>query len=207
MEQETQIKTPLQILRENNRDELLGLFSFNESHSIELIVLKFNLWVRKYFPKFFSSTDSEAHKEIDIDNTKVFLGLIKSFTDIGYRGLAKTTRTKLFFAFWIANDCTHRRKYLKILSKDGANSKQSVTDIYNLLIEPSVLSMYPEIFQRTDYKREETMSSFTTATGVKLKADTVGTDQRGDIQEEARPDVIWFDDFETRKSLRSAVET
>ena len=49
------------------------------------------------------------------------------------------------------------------------------------------------------------MASFTTATGVKMIADTVGTDQRGDIQENVRPDFIWFDDFETRKTLRSAV--
>ena len=51
------------------------------------------------------------------------------------------------------------------------------------------------------------MSSFTTSTGIKMQSDSVGTDQRGDIQEDARPDFIWFDDFETRKTLRSAVIT
>ena len=45
------------------------------------------------------------------------------------------------------------------------------------------------------------MDSFTTATGVKVKAGTVGMEQRGQIQEEARPDYIYFDDFETRKTL------
>jgi hypothetical protein len=40
-----------------------------------------------------------------------------------------------------------------------------------------------------------------------MQSDTVGTDQRGDIQEDSRPDFIWFDDFETRKTLRSAVVT
>lgn len=206
MDQET-TKLTHQILQGNNRDELLALFSFKDSHSTELIVLKFNLWVRKYFPKFFSSDDSDAHKEIDTYNTKVFRGDIKTFTNIGFRGLAKTTRTKLFFAFWIANDRDHSRKYLKILSKDLTNSKQSVTDIYNLLIEPTIVEMYPDIFKKTEYKREEKMESFTTATGIKLTAKTVGTDQKGQLQEEARPDVIWFDDFETVKTLRSAVET
>ena len=45
------------------------------------------------------------------------------------------------------------------------------------------------------------MDSFTTATGVKVKAGTVGMEQRGQIQEEARPDYIYFDDFETRKTF------
>ena len=67
---------------------------------------------------------------------------------------------------------------------------------------------YPEIFERRDnLKREETMASFTTATGVKITAGTVGTEQRGQLQDDARPDFILFEDFETRKTLRSAVET
>ena len=48
------------------------------------------------------------------------------------------------------------------------------------------------------------MASFTTTTGVKVVADSVGTDQRGAIQEESRPDFIWFEDFENRTTLRSA---
>jgi hypothetical protein len=51
------------------------------------------------------------------------------------------------------------------------------------------------------------MSSFTTNTGVKLLADTVGTEQRGALQNEARPDWIIFEDVETRKTLRSPVVT
>src|SRR3990167_7174279 len=51
------------------------------------------------------------------------------------------------------------------------------------------------------------MSSFTTTTGVKMLADTVGTEQRGAIQEQARPDLIWFEDFENRITLHSAVKT
>jgi hypothetical protein len=51
------------------------------------------------------------------------------------------------------------------------------------------------------------MGTFTTTTGVKLLAVTVGMDQRGQLQEEARPDEVWFEDFETRNTLRSAVMT
>lgn len=76
-----------------------------------------------------------------------------------------------------------------------------------MFVDPKVRDYYPEIFAKTESKREETMQSFTTSTGIKMIGDTVGTDQRGQLQEESRPDWIIFDDFETRKTLRSAVET
>ena len=202
------MRTVKQILNDGNVDELLPLFGFDfDTITVEKLVFKFNLWARYCFPQFYQSADAPFHKEIDENNAKVLLGKIKTYTDLAYRGAAKTTRTKLFFAYFIANDRLHRRRYFKILSEDGGNSTQSVTDIYNLLIEPVVRTLYPEIFQKTEAKREETMSSFTTATEVKLLADTVGSSQRGQIQDESRPDVVWFDDFETRKTLRSAVMT
>lgn len=195
------------ILEQGNRDEIRALFSFNSSTSEEELIKLFNIWTRYFFPKFFKHKDAPFHEQIDTFNSRVYTGKLNSFIDIVFRNGAKTTRTKLFLAFCISNDEEHSRKYIKVLTKDGDNSRQIVTDIYNLLINHNVHYYYPEIFEKTTEKREERMSSFTTATGVKVRADTVGTDQRGDIQEDARPDVIWFDDFETRKTLRSAVET
>lgn len=196
-----------ELVASNDRDTLLGLFQFDPSEGVERIVFRFNLWGRRLHPKYFKSDDAPFHKEIDENNCRVFLGEIDSFTDCAFRNAAKTTRTKLFYSFWITNDKTVSRKYLKILSEDGANSKQSVTDIYNMLVQPMMAWLYPGTFAKTDTKREETMSSFTTSTGIKLAADTVGSSQRGALQEDARPDVVWFDDFETRKTLRSAVST
>jgi hypothetical protein len=98
-----------------------------------------------------------------------------------------------------------RHRYIKTLSEDYANARQNVTDLYNLLISPHIKRHYPEIFEKTDSKREETMASFTTATGVKMRADSVGMGRRGDIQEDSRPSLLWFEDFENRKVLRSAV--
>ncbi len=184
-----------------------ALFLFNADHSDEKVLLKFNLWARHFFSKYFSSPDAKFHKEIDENNLKVYSSDLDSFIDIAFRGAAKTARTKLFLAFCIANDEDHYRRYLKVLCADTNNSNQIVTDIYNMLVSPRVVQMYPEIFQKSDKKREETMRSFTTATGIKMIADTVGTGQRGAIQEEARPDFIWFEDFEDRTTLRSAKKT
>jgi hypothetical protein len=196
-----------EILKKGNNAEVRALFGFDSAHTDEEVLIKFSLWARWFFPQYFKAQDAPFHKDIDSNNLAVYRGRIKSFTDIVFRGGAKTTRTKLFFAFAIANDAAHSRKYFKVLTKDIANGKQIVTDVFNMLITPRVAHYYPELFEKSVEKREETMASFTTATGVKVRAGTVGTDQRGQLQEDARPDFVWFDDFETRKTLRSAVET
>jgi hypothetical protein len=175
--------------------------------SQDSVILKFNLWSRYFFPQYFTSKDADFHNEIDVNNWKAYNKELDAFINIAFRGAAKTARTKLFVAFCIANDQNHRRKYYKVLCADIVNARQIVTDIYNIFVNPRVAGHYPEIFEKTNAKREETMNSFTTAEGVKITADTVGTDQRGAIQEESRPDFIWFEDFENRTTLRSGKKT
>jgi len=213
-----EIKTVEQILTDENPVEIRALFSFSVKDNVNSILDKYNLWVRYFFPKYFYSKekgkiieDADFHKDIDLNNLLVYIGElnggIKSFTDICFRGAAKTTRTKLFVAFCILNDAGHYRRYFKVLTKDLDNAKQIVTDVYNMFVTKRVQLVYQSVFEKSEFKREERMDRFTTSSGVKMVADTVGVDQRGALQEEARPDFEWFDDFETRKTLRSAVET
>lgn len=193
----------IKILNSDDKSKIKAVFVFNKDNDIELIRKKFWYWSRYFFPQYFENKDADFHKLMDEGNIGVYLNG-ESFLNIAFRGSAKTTKTKLFIAFAIANDESHYRKYIKVLSKDGKNSKQITTDVYNMLINRRVRALYPEIFEKTETKREETMASFTTATGIKMTADTVGTDQRGDIQDESRPDLILLEDFETRMSLMSA---
>ena len=194
------------ILRNGTDRDKRALFSFRATDETEIIRKKFLYWSRYFLPTFFQSKDASFHKEVDIKNIELYKNG-GSFLEIGFRGSSKTNRKKTFIAFCIANDIGHHRKYIKVLSKEMDNSKQSVTDVYNVFMRAKVRALYPEVFQKSDAKREETMSSFTTFTGIKMVADTIGTDQRGDIQDETRPDFIWFDDFETKLSLMSAPTT
>jgi len=194
------------LLARNEKKELKALFSFNEEDSDAQIVFKFNLWSRYFFPSYFTSQDAPFHKDIDIGNVKAYRSSF-IFLNIAFRGAAKTARTKLFIAYCIANDLDHFRKYFKVLSEDGTNARQLTTDIYNMLVNARIKDICPEVFEKTSAKREETMSSFTTSAGVKMLSDTVGTEQRGAIQESSRPDFIWFEDFENRTTLRSATKT
>lgn len=196
-----------QFLSNGTIEEKKSFFAFDNTDEDKEVIFRFNIWIRYFFPQFFKAEDAPFHKDFDNNNLLAYRAKIKTFTNLAFRGSSKTTRTKLFVAFCIANDIEHFRRYIKILSHDQTNCKQFVTDIYNLLIQPQVREMYPEIFTKTDTKREETMTSFTTAIGVKILADTVGSSQRGSIQDENRPDLIILDDFETRETLRSAIKT
>lgn len=193
------------ILQSDNLEQKKALFIFNSSDSNEAVRVKFNLWARYHFPKYFTSKDAPFHKEMDASIIEAYKGQINSLVNIAFRGASKTSRAKLFIAFTILNDLDVSKKYIKVLSADTNNSKQIVTDVYNMLV--TCKYMYPNTFFKTDIKREETMGSFTTCTGIKVIADTVGTDQRGALQNEARPDFLLLEDFETRKTLRSSVIT
>lgn len=206
---------PLQQLREllerGEKKEIRALFAFDRSHADEEVRVKFNLWLRYFFPgyvmdetKTYVIPDAPDHARADLQTIVVYRrGGV--FVDIEYRGAAKTTRKKLFLGFAIANDTDHYRKYIKVLAEDDTNSEQAVTDIYNFFVERKHHWYYPEMLVKTPEKRVERMGDFETATGVKVLATTVGVKQRGQLQDEYRPDLLWFDDFESRVTLRSAV--
>lgn len=196
-----------EILHNGTIAERKYAFSFDTNTPPEVVVKKFNVFARYFYPKFFKSKDALFHKEMLLRYANLYRGFKTEFLNIGFRGCSKTTYAKLFITFCITNDKDHLRKYIKVLSEDVKNSKQVVTDIYNLLIQPRVAQHYPELFEKTDYKREETMERFTTSTGVKIISGSVGQEQRGQIQEDSRPDFLWFDDIESRNTLRSAVKT
>lgn len=198
---------PIDIIKRNNPVELKALFAFDSGNSNEIVVYKFNLWARFFFLKYFSSEDCPAHKEMDINNIKVYRSQISQYVNIAFRGFSKTARTKLFIAFCITNDLDHVKRFIRCISADLDNAKQSVTDIYNMFVQPRVKEVYPEIFVKSDVKREETMTSFTTTTGIKVLAKQIGVDQRGKIMEDAKSDFDWYDDIETKTTIRSAITT
>ena len=162
------------ILNSDNIEDLRSFFAFAITDRTEIIIFKFRLWTAKFFPQYFKVEDAPFHPDIDRNNLNIYIHSIDEFVDGAFRGAAKTARTKLFFAFAIANDVDHTMRYLKIATKDIANAKQIVTDLYNMLAVGSIRYFYPEIFIKTPEKRQETMGVFTTATGVMVRATTVG---------------------------------
>lgn len=199
------------ILHEGTDAQRKLLFSFGNLTTKEDMYKKYMVFTRYCYPKFFKSKDAPFHKEAIMRLISIYKGeAFDDFLWIAFRGASKSTTIKTFVVFILANDTEHNCKYFKVLSKNPDNSKQFVTDVYNMLVIDKVKTLYPELFEKTEMKRQETMETIVFATGVKVDSGSVGQDQRGDVQgyEEAnRPDFILFDDFETRDSLRSAVKT
>lgn len=195
------------ILNKADPKELRALFSFDKTNTNEQVVFKFNLWARYYFVKYFTSPDCAAHADMDMNNVKAYRSQTLQYVNIAFRGFSKTARTKLFLAFCILNDLDHTKRFIRCISADLDNAKQSVTDIYNMFVQPRVKAVWPETFEKSEAKREETMTGFTTSTGVKVLAKQIGVDQRGKIMEEAKSDFDWYDDIETKTTIRSAITT
>ena len=193
------------IITDGTDEQRLALFAFDKDNTTDLIKFKFIMWAHTCYPRYFQSTPAPFHDQILENMIDAYYGRTK-YLNLGFRGCAKTTYTKLFLAFVILNDMNQTRKYMKVLTRNVGNAKQLVTDVYNLIVETK--DFYGDIFEKSgDKKREETMGSFTTVEGVKLLSGTVGMTQRGHLQDAFRPDFMLFDDVEDRESMQSLATT
>ena len=193
-----------EIILRGSPEEKKALYSFDSQTTPEKIKKKFNLFSRASYPRYFKLESAPFHDDYVDDMIKSYYGKNKLIA--GFRGCSKTSLSKLFVTFVLLFDKDNHKKYIKILSRDMKNSKQFVTDVYNLMIE--VKEWYGNPFENyTGTKREETMGSFTMNTKVKITAGTVGQSQRGHVQDANRPDWLLFDDVEDKETIRSMVMT
>lgn len=202
IEANKQIKS---ILMGDDLQEIVDVFAFDKETSESKILKKFKLFARRMYPTFFKAKSPDFHDHMIILLIRSYFG--KKTANIAYRGSAKTSIVKLFVAFVILCDVKHYRSYIKVLTRDLKNSRQFVTDVYNMLVEARWL--FGNVFEKENknIKREETQGGFTLKTLVKVLAGTVGQTQRGHVQGSFRPDWIIFDDIEDRETISSIVMT
>jgi hypothetical protein len=186
-------------------EDILAFFAFEKDEPREMIAFKFQYWVYKFYPRYLGSAPAPFHDLFVLHQLGCYYG-DSNYINLGFRGCAKTTYAKLFIAYALLNDMEHTRRYIKVLSRNLANSKGLVTDVFNLIVE--VKDVYGNLFpKQKETKGEETMTVFTTVDGVKLMAGTIGMTQRGHVQDAYRPDWIIFDDVEDRESIASLAQT
>ncbi len=192
------------IVLDGTPEQKRALYFFNSATSNEKVLKKFKLFSKGNFIRYFQEADAPFHEEMIMNDILSYRG--RNEVDLGFRGDGKTSLGKLFLVFVLLNDEDHFRKYIKVLSRDIVNSTKIVTDTYNMCLE--LFYIYGDVFQvEGKKKQEETMSSFTMKSGVKLSAGTVGTKQRGHLQDAFRPDWIWFEDIEDKESVSSQTIT
>lgn len=192
-------------------EEKQELFAFTVEDSNDLIIKKFELFTRTFYLRYFQDKQGEVtpspafHRDFVNDSIDAYKGHV-NVVNAGSRDIAKTTIDKLFLPFVLLNDRGRYNRYIKVISKDISNAKQMVTDVYNMIIE--VIDVYGDVFeQEGKKKREQTQSSFTMKSQVKVVAGTIGNDHRGALQDAYRPDFILFEDIEDRTSISSALIT
>ncbi len=204
MANEQSVEEISRIVISGTNPEKLELFGFDSKTEHGIILKKFKIFGRGLFPRYFKEKSPDFHDLFIADMIASYHGENRLLA--AFRGSAKTSLKKLFDCFVLLNDRDGSRKYMKVLTKDGKNSRQIVTDVYNLMVE--VREIYGNPFEKEgDIKREETMGGFTMRNGRKYSAGTVGQTQRGHIQDAYRPDFIWLEDCEDRESIRSMVIT
>ena len=182
-------------------EEKRAFFAFDNGDSDEKVLIKFDRFARHLFPRYFQQKTASFHGEMVMGYLRSYR-YNEDFINLGFRGCAKTSLAKLFILFVMLNDMDMNKKYIKFLTKDLRNSKQLVTDVFNMMVE--VKPLYGDVFiMDKEIKREETMSTFTLNDGRKIAAGTVGTTHRGHLQDAYRPDWIIFDDIEDKESVSS----
>lgn len=194
------------VLKNGTDKDILALFAFEKGDSREVVAFKFQYWAYKVFPRYFQAAPAPFHDNFIFNMLTAYYGE-RNYLNLGFRGCAKTSYTKLFLVYALLNDMDHHRKYIKVLTRNYSNAKQIVTDIYNMVLE--VKPLYGDILvkENSKQKQEESMASFTTSDQVKLLAGTIGMTQRGHVQDAFRPDFLVFDDVEDRESIQSLATT
>ena len=141
-------------------EEKLHFFAFSIGDMPETILFKFDFWARLFYPRYFQSRSADFHYDMMRYMIAVYCGKPldtsgphdkSNYLNLGFRGCAKTTYTKLFLTYALLCDVTMHRKYLKVLTKNQANAKQIVTDVYNMMVE--VQELYGNYFIKDDAKK------------------------------------------------------
>jgi len=193
------------IVKEGTAEEQLAFFAFDKEEPRLLVAFKFKYWAYKVYPRYFKNEPADFHDDFILNMLAAYYNE-SNYLNLGFRGCAKSTYIKLFITFVLLNDINHTKMFIKVLARNFGNSKQMVTDIFNMISE--VKSLYGNILlKEKDKKKEETMAAFTTVDNVKLMAGTIGMTQRGHLQDAYRPDFLIFDDVEDRESIQSLTTT
>lgn len=192
--------------------------------TVEEILEKITIFTRVIFLESMKYKDAYFHKEIDLFYAEQIHSLInngkpkhKGLIVIGYRESAKTTRIK-FMEAYMSLYLGKMVDYTNIVSEDGQTSSQFNMDMFNTFAFSKIAKYFPNTISSTMQKKKEsqTMSKFTTMTGVTYSATSARKSNRGNVKvdigedgeiETKRPKKVIFDDVENETTILSRAVT
>ena len=193
--------------------------------SIELIAEKIWYFIHLMYYSSLKFDDALFHLDIDEKFATQIHSLIntgvprfKIMLFIGYRESAKTARVKMnqsYMNLYLEDQVD----YANIMSADGAGSIQFTMDMFNIFAFSKISKYFPGVISN-DFargkKESQTMSKFTTTTGITYSAGSALKTKRGAAQtsiDEAgeidmlRPAQLILDDIENENTVKSYVVT
>jgi len=182
---------------------------------------KIELFTRLIFQKSLNYEDAPFHVEIDRAYAHQVHSLLttgkphyQGMIIVGYKESAKTSRAK-FCECYLTLYLPDLVDYSHIVSESNRGADQFNMDLFNILAFSNVNNYFPntiEVTQRSKKKESQSMSKFTTTTGVTYSATAARVTTRGGVKvdideggavETKRPKKVIFDDIETEVTARS----
>jgi hypothetical protein len=173
------------------------------------------LWIITQGKDIKKSLEKLKYSQKEIDE---YLEGIPKYLDemlaIGFRQCAKTTVIKFFLVYCI---CYDLRKYINVDAYDATNSERILFDVVTYLqTNQRIINDFGNLYnaQRsknevdqkrvTDFVTNKTFfEDGTTGGQIRVEAHTTQTSVRGRLHNDKRPDMIWFEDFETETTVLS----
>ena len=151
-------------------------------------------WFKYYFPKYAYAEPALFHKKATkriIDNPEWYE--VRAWS----RELAKSTRTMMEVLYLTL---TKRKRYVLLSSNSKDNAIRLLAPYKgNLEANQRIINDYGKQQSLGAWTEDE----FTTRSGIGFRALGAGQSPRGSRNEEARPDILLFDDFDTDEDCRN----
>lgn len=174
---------------------LTGETEVQQRRRISILEADPELWFKYYFPQYCYAEPADFQKKA----TKRVLNNLEWYEVRAWsRELAKSTRTMME----VLHLClTGKKKYVLLISNNYDNAERLLMP-YKGNLEANQRIIH-------DYGHQElpgswTSGEFITRKGVGFRALGAGQSPRGTRKEEARPDILLFDDIDTDEECRNA---
>ena len=120
------------------------------------------------------------------------------------RGHAKTTLIKLFILYCILFT---QKKFILVLCSTANNAENIVADIADMLNEPNIKSMFGDWKLGLEINRQDLKKFSFRGRGISIGALGAGGNIRGLNIKHTRPDVMVFEDIQTKECSESQVQS
>lgn len=195
-----------------------------KTESVEEILEKIKIFSRLIFLDSMKYKDAYCHDQIDRAYAEQIHSILntgrpkyKGIIIIGYRESAKTTRVK-FNESYMSLYMTDILDSINVVSENGKSSNQFNMDMFNTFAFSKIAKYFPNTIAQnlTKKKESQTMSKFTTTSGVTYSATSARQSNRGNVKMDIsvtgeintkRPKKVIFDDIENETTVLSLATT